>query len=217
MWRWFKVILTSLVVLVILPLVVLAQDESQYSYRFENPRFEVSLVEITIAHSGQASFHYKKRDSGEEDTLQLQVLPKTIETLQSLYTEIRFLDSTDSYQTNNNFQNLGTTTIGLKMGKRERQASFNYTSNRGVMRLTDLFRAFQNQQLNVIDIRLARQFTPLDLPKQLKLLEENVKKERIAEPSQLLPLLGEIAQDDGVPLIARNAATRLIMQIKKGK
>jgi hypothetical protein len=104
----------------------------------------------------------------------------------------------------------------MRIGERHREASFNYSENRQIMKLVELFRAIDNQQRRVMEIKLARQFTPLDLPRQLKNLEEELRRERIAEPTQLLPLLSEISLDDGLPLIARDAAAKLAKQIQHG-
>jgi hypothetical protein len=65
------------------------------------------------------------------------------------------------------------------------------------------------------ELKFARQYSHLDLPKQLKNLEGELKRDKIAEPEQVLPILSEIALDDSLPLIARNSAEKLIKQIKK--
>lgn len=197
----------------------LAQISSsrQYSYHFENARFDISSVDIKIADTGEGQLKFKKRDEEEEVSLTLKMLPDTVRKLQSLYDDLRFLDSADNYQATAQLNNLGTTTLSLNYGERKRSASFNYTDNKSVMQLVSLFRAIENQYRKIEEIKLARQFTPLDLPKQLKLLEEDLKRNRIAEPSQIVPILSNISLDDGVPLIARNEARKLVTQINRGK
>jgi hypothetical protein len=174
-------------------------------------------VDINISSKGEGQLRFKKRDEDDEVLLPVKLLPETVNRLQSLYDELRFLDTLDNYQANAQLTNLGTTTIFLKQGERSRSASFNYTDNRSAMQLAALFRAIENQYRRTEEIKLSRQFSPLDLPKQLKNLEEELKRNRIAEPIQLVPLLSDISVDDSAPLIARNAATKLITMIKRGK
>src|SRR6185436_15628198 len=144
----------------------------------------------------------------------LKMLPGTMQRLAQLYDELRFLDSTESYQADRDLPHLGTVTIALRANGRERQASFNYTTHKVCMRLLELYRAIENQERRLVEIGLARQYSPLDLPRQLKTLEGELQRNRIAEPTKMLPLLSEIALDDTLPLIARNAAERMVKQIK---
>lgn len=217
------VIFTSLFVLAFFlsSLASFAQNSSsnsrQYKYHFENSRFDITSVDIDISDKGEGQLRFKKRDEDEEILLPIKLLPETISRLQSLYDELRFLDSLDNYQANAKLTNLGTTTLFLKQGERSRSASFNYTDNRSAMQITSLFRAIENQYRRTEELKLSRQFSPLDLPKHLKNLQEELKRNRIAEPSQMVPLLSDLSVDDSAPLIARNAAEKLIKMIKEGK
>jgi hypothetical protein len=217
----YRAIFNSLFILLLLlvPITGFAQGLGlrEYKYHFENSRFDVTYVDINISDKGEGQLRFKKRDEDEEILLPIKLLPNTINRLQSLYDELRFLDSLDNYQANAQLANLGTTTLFLKQGERSRSASFNYTNNRSAMQLTALFRAIENQYRRVEEIKLARQFSPLDLPKHLKNLEEELKRSRIAEPIQIVPILSDISVDDNAPLIARNAAGKLIKMIKRGK
>jgi hypothetical protein len=195
----------------------LAQGSRQYSYHFENARFDISSVDIKITDTGDGTLKFKKRDEEEETSLTLKMTTETVKKLQNFYDELRFLDTADNYQANAQMANLGTTTLGLNSGERKRSASFNYSDNKSVMQLVAFYRAIENQYRRLEEIKLARQFAPLDLPKQLKILEEDLKRNRIAEPSQIVPILSDISVDDAAPLIARNAAGKLVAQIKRSK
>ena len=48
-------------------------------------------------------------------------------------------------------------------------------------------------------------------------LEGLLKRNEISDPLQLLPFLRELADDERLPLIALNHATRIIQQIEKSK
>jgi uncharacterized protein (UPF0147 family) len=46
-------------------------------------------------------------------------------------------------------------------------------------------------------------------------LDSLLKRDEISDPSQMLPLLKELSNDERIPLIARNKAARIIKEIEK--
>src|SRR5262249_27207658 len=163
---------------------------------------DISFVEIKLQGTGEGNLRYKKRDDNDEMTIDFKLLPATMRRLAEQFDEIHFLDGGgESYQADKQLPHLGTITLGMRAEGREKNTSFNYSNNRTVMKLVDLFRAIENQQRRQVELRLARQFSPLDLPRQLKIIEDEMKRGRIAEPEQMLPLLSEISMDDSLPLI----------------
>lgn len=211
----YRLVVSVAILLLLLVTPLWAQGGRTYTYRFENERFELKFIELRVAGDGNGELHYKKRDDDEETELSFVLLPATLQRMQSLYDAVHFLDTLDSYQANANLPNLGKVTLALKDGEKGRETSFNYTDNKSVQKLVELFRAIELQQRRIADLKLARQFTPLDLPRQLKSLEEDLKREKIAEPTQMVPILSDIAVDDSLPLIARNAAQKLANNIKR--
>ncbi|MBL8148681.1 MAG: hypothetical protein JNN15_02010 [Blastocatellia bacterium] len=208
--------IVTLFLLLFSSISVFALDEpNKFIYKFENPRFDVSFVEIDIQFNGEGRLRYKKRDENDEVKESLKLLPSTVRRLQGLFNDLKFLESTDSYQSDKSLPHLGTVTLVMKANGREREINFNYTSNRSLMQIVELFRGIENQQRRLTELKFARQYSHLDLPKQLKNLEGELKRDKIAEPEQVLPILSEIALDDSLPLIARNSAEKLIKQIKK--
>ena len=111
---------------------------------------------------------------------------------------------------------MGWVTLGAKQGARERTVRFNYTMNQHMRELEEIFRGIASQEISLFDIENAERYQPLDVPKQLEMLENDLRLARIAEPARLLTALNEIAGDDSQPLIARNHAKRIIEAIKKG-
>ncbi len=67
----------------------------------------------------------------------------------------------------------------------------------------------------MFDINLARENQPLEAPKLMERLESLVKRNEISDGQQITPLLKEIADDERIPLIARNHATRIVKLIEK--
>src|SRR5204862_5137343 len=135
----------------------------------------------------------------------------------ALFDGTSFLGSDADYQDKKHaFPHMGWMTLGARQGASERKTRFNYTTNEQIRELEEIFRGIASQEISLFDIENAERYQPLDVPKQLEMLENDLRLGRIAEPPRLLTALNEIAGDDSQPLIARNHAKRIIEAIKKG-
>jgi hypothetical protein len=191
--------------------------EVSFSYRFENPRFYIRVIEIDIDSNGIGQLRFTRGESDEILDSKIKLLPATVSRIRTLFKVTGFLGSHDEYQAEKDFSHLGWVTLTEKEGPRGRKTRFNYTKNAEMKELADIFRGIATQEMSLFDIENAERYQPLDLPKQLDLLENDLKLERISEPERLLAALTEIAADDTQPLIARNQAKRIVDQIRKGK
>jgi hypothetical protein len=198
-----------------------AQDgdagDVKFAYQFENTRFYIPLIKIDLRPSGEGVLKFKRGESDELIDLKFKLFPETMARIRQLYEITNFLSSTENYQDKKDHSNLGWVTLLMSAGERNREARFNYTPNPEINELADIFRAVATQHMDMFDIENAQQFQPLDVPKQLEILENDLRLVRIAEPKQLLPKLREIANGDQAPIIARNQAKRLIESIEKSK
>jgi len=188
-----------------------------FSYKFENPRFLLRIIEIDLGSNGSGELRFTRGESDEVLDCKLKLLPATIARIRHLYEASNFLRSDTAYQDKKDFSHLGWITLGARQNGRERKARFNYTTNEQINELKEIFLAIAWQEIALFDIDNAQRYQPLDLPKQLEILENDLRLVRIAEPSRILGTLNEIAGDDSQPLIARNHAKRLVEDIKKGK
>jgi hypothetical protein len=189
----------------------------QFGYKFEQPRFWVSLLEIDLDAKGEGELRFKRGETDEVIDLKLKILPATLARIRQLYEKTNFINTDETYQDKRDHSNLGWISLFVKAGGRERRARFNYTQNLEVKELADIFRALATQRIHILDIENSQQYQPLDTPKRLEEIENDLRLERIAEPAQLLPALREIAKSDFAPLIARNQAKRIIESIEKNK
>lgn len=188
----------------------------RYRYLFENEKFTTPLQEVVFGADGRGQFRFKRKEGGEI------VNPLTVSTalvaqVQGLLDELRFLESTEDYQFKKDFSHLGRITISQTRGGRDRETTFNYTTNPAMNRLVEIFRNIATQETRVFEIETVRATDPISTPAQLRLLESELRSKHIAEPQRLTTLLQEIKLDESVPLIARNHAERLLQAIKKEK
>jgi hypothetical protein len=191
--------------------------EGGFNYKFENPRFYIRVIEIDIDSNGVGKLRFTRGEADEILDAKIKLLPATVSRIRTLFRLTGFLGSHDEYQAEKDFSHLGWVTLGERQGARARTTRFNYTKNAEMRELADIFRGIATQEMSLFDIENAERYQPLDLPKQLDVLENDLNLERIAEPERLLAALTEIAADDSQPLIARNQAKRIVDQIRKGK
>lgn len=191
--------------------------EMSFSYVFENPRFYIPQIEIDVAPDGSGELRFKRGESDDILERKIKLLPETLARIRQLVESSQFLSSEEDYQHKKDFSHLGWMTITVRQGEREREARFNYTEHAQMQEMAAIFRAVATQEIHLFDIDLAQQFQPLDLPRQIEVLENDLRLARIAEPERLLSPLREISDNDIFPLIARNRAKRLIESIEKKK
>src|SRR5258706_14434316 len=217
--------LLTLLLLLGVPLRAVAKESSDpprasaagFSYKFENTRFYVPLMEIDLTLDGVGELRFKRGTTDEIIDLKLKLRPETIARIRSLYDGISFLDSAEEYQAKKDFSHLGWMTIRASDGRRERKVRFNNIANKQMKELADLFRSIATQQIHVFDLETAQQYQPLDVPRQLDAIEADLRLGNIAELDQIAVALREVATGDTLPLIARNQANRMIADIQKGK
>lgn len=194
-----------------------AAGEMSFSYKFENPRFDIRVMEIDLNSNGAGELRFWRGTSDDVLDCKIKVLPATLARIRKLLEASGFLASDAAFQDKRDMSHLGWITIGAKQGASERKTRFNFTTNIHMKELEEIFRGIASQEISLFDIDNAERYQPLDLPKQLEMLENDLRLERITEPARVLAALKDIAADDSQPLIARNHAKRIIEAIQKGK
>ena len=67
------------------------------------------------------------------------------------------------------------------------------------------------------NISVARENQPLETPRLLDALDSQMRRSEMSDPTQLVPLLKSMMDDERIPLIARNHAGKLVEKIEKEK
>ncbi|HEY0099996.1 MAG TPA: hypothetical protein VGB76_13690, partial [Pyrinomonadaceae bacterium] len=190
-----------------------ASNALRYSYEFKQPEFNVSRILIEHDGEGRGQVSFARKESAEIFTDPLEISPAALARIKTAWEALNFLDSTASYQADKQFPHLGTMTLRMKQGTRERAAEFNWTHDEGVTTLVKEYRAIGEQQLFIFDVTLARQYQPSDTIKIFQRLESLIKRNELSDTAQLVPLLRDLTTDERIPLMARNHVTRLLKKI----
>ena len=194
-----------------------AAADFSFNYKFENKRFYVPMMEVDLAADGAGEVRFTRGESDDVLDHKFKLQPATMARIRQLLSMTRFIDSTAGYQADKDFSHLGWMTLTARQGGRERSVRFNYTQNADVKELADIFRGIATEEIHLFDIETSEQFQPLDLPRLLEAIENDLKLQRITEPERLLAKLQEVAGNPTQPLIATNKAKQLVGDIKKGK
>jgi len=188
-----------------------------FSYKFEGPRFYLRIIEIDLTSNGTGDLRFTRGESDEVLDSKVNLQVGTIARIRQLFELSDFLGSETPIQDKKDMSHLGWITIGAKEGPKERKVRYNFTTNPHIKELQDIFLGIAWQEIALFDIDNAERYQPLDLPKKLEILENDLKLERIAEPTRVIAPLKEIASDVSQPLIARNQAKRIVDAINQGK
>ena len=187
----------------------------RYSYEFKQPEFSVRRIFIEHDGAGRGQISFARKESEELFTDPLEISPAALARIKAAWEALKFLDSDTSYQAEKQFPHLGTMTLKMRQGTRERTAEFNWTHDEAMTALVKEYRAIGEQQLFVFDVTLARQYQPSDTVKIFKRLEILLDRKELSDTGQLLPLLQDLLTDERIPLMARNHVTRLLKKIEK--
>ena len=191
------------------------KDSTRYSYEFTQPEFVIKhiIIEHDASGHGRIRFVQRTEEAFVEEPLQLSA--EAMGRISALWEAMRFLDSTESYQTDREYPHLGTIRLKMERDVRQRTAEFNWTHHAQASSLVNEYRRVADQAILVFDLAVARESLRLNTPKLMEQLELLLKRNGLSDPKQLLPLLRDISTDDHLPLIARNHALRLIKKIEK--
>lgn len=186
----------------------------KYSYEFTQPNFLLNHILIEHDASGRGQITFERKNT-EPLTDPLDLSAATVARLKTLWDALHFLDSQQSYQSEKDYPHLGTNRLRMTEGTRDRLAEFNWTGDKDAFALVTEYKRIANQAIFLFDIALARENQPLDSPKLMDQFDDYLRRNEIADPQQLLPLLRELSTDERLPLIARNHAARIVKKIEK--
>jgi hypothetical protein len=192
-----------------------AADPTKYTYEFSQPEFTISHLVIEHDANGNGTITFQRLNEAAPIVEPVSLSTVALGRIVSLWTDLHFLDSTENYQSNRQFPHLGTMKLSMDDGQRKRIAEFNWTNNKQASALVNEYRRVADQAVLVFDIAVARENQPLNAPKLMDYFESLLTHSGLSDPSQLVPLLRELTNDEHLPLIARNHATRLLKKIEK--
>ncbi len=194
-----------------------AAGQPVYFYGFLRPGFVYSPVAIEHDEEGRGSITFGKDGFEEQITDPVSLSPVTMDKIKQLISELDFLNSTEEYQHERDFSNLGNVTFTVRKGGKERTVKYNWTANKTAKELMDEYRRIANEYTWLFEFDVARVNQPLRTPGMMDGLDGFFRRNEIPDPPHLVPYLTAISTDEKLPLMARNHALKLIKQIESTK
>ncbi len=193
-----------------------AKNPPVYFYEFSQPNFLVSKLFIEHNEDGTGKITFFEQNVEEPISDPIQLSAATLEKVKEIWNALNFLESNEVYQSaERDYGHLGNMTFKMKKDGRERIAKFNWTENKEAKALADAYRKIGNQFVWIFDVGVARENQPLETPRKMDALDSLIRRDEIADPEQMIPFLKELSNDEHIPLIARNHASRIVQQIEK--
>lgn len=195
----------------------LAKANATHFYEFVRPGFPYGRIVIEHDDAGRGSISFLKDGHDEMLTDPIELSKPTLDKIAEALTALKFLDSTDDYQYARDYAHMGNMTFTLSREGRSRTVKYNWTENSSAKALMDEYRRISNEYTWRFEMFLARENMPLQTPGLMESLDSYIKRNEISDPPHMIPVLTQLSNDERLPLMARNRATKLIKELEKVK
>ena len=189
--------------------------EPDYRYEFSRPGFTYSPIVIEHDAAGRGRISFTRDGYDEPFTDPLQLTTVTLGKIDDALKALDYLNSSEVYQTARDYSTMGNTTFTYRSGGRERTVKYNWTENKHAKALMDEYRHIGNEYTWRFQMSLARENQPLETPALMDQIDSYLTRGEISDPANLVQFLTELSNDERLPLLARNRASKLIARIAK--
>lgn len=190
-------------------------NAARYVYEFKQPDFFVYFIHIEHDDKGRGLIRFERRSDTEQITEPFELSAAALARVRAHWEALGFLDSQANYQGERTYPSMGQTKLMMRKGGRERTAEFNYSQDEHAKGLADEYRKASEQSVVVFELQVARESQPLETPKLINKLDALIERDYISDRQQLVPLIRELTEDERVPLVGRNHATRILKKLEK--
>ena len=190
-------------------------NAGHYTYEFKQPDFFVYFVHIEHDDKGRGQIRFERRSDTEQITEPFELSAVALARVRAHWDALGFLDSQANYQGERTYPSMGQTRLTMRRGGRERTAEFNYSKNDDAQGLANEYRKASEQAVLVFELQVARESQPLETPKLINKLDALIERDYLSDRYQLVPLIRELIEDERVPLVGRNHATRILKKLEK--
>ncbi len=180
------------------------------------PRAEPAYLSLRIDSAGHASYE-SRREEGEPDQpelgepyrIQFVISQATTRRIFALAESLRYFQGDWDFK-KHRIADTGRKTLLYSDSTRSHQTTYNWSENRAVQELTDIFQGISNTQEAAWELNRLRRYDKLGLNHQLERMEDLAKNGWLRELQVIAPLLEKLANDREIMHIARQRAQRLL-------
>lgn len=180
------------------------------------PRATPAYFSLRIDSAGHAAYE-SRREEGEPDQpvlsepyhAEFQVSEATAQRIFALAKSLDYFQGDWDFK-KHRIADTGRKTLLYTDSSRTHQTTYNWSENRDVEELTDLFQGIANTQEAAYELTRLRRYDRLGLNHQLERMEDMAKNGWLRELQAIAPLLEKLANDREIMHIARQRAQRLL-------
>lgn len=180
------------------------------------PRAEPAYFSLRIDSARHASYESRREEGepgqpelGEPYRVQFVISQATTRRIFALAESLRYFQGDWDFK-KHRIADTGRKTLLYSDSTRSHQTTYNWSENRAVQELTDIFQGISNTQEAAYDLDRLRRYDRLGLNRQLQRMEELAKNGWLRELQVIAPLLEKLANDREIMHIARQRAQRLL-------
>ena len=172
---------------------------------------------LSVEGSGKAAYRSDEGESsgaeaGQPYMVKFLMTPANAQRIFDLARELNFFKGDFEYR-GGRVANMGTKTLTFKNGDASNAMTYNYSQNQSLQQLTTLFQGISNALEYRRKLERLYRYEKLGLEDELRHMEEDVKRNYIAELQVDESILHQIANDRSVMNISRKRAENILARI----
>jgi hypothetical protein len=179
--------------------------------------FTPQSVTMTVSANGAAKYSSRNPEKTGDDVDDFQteftMSPAGRDKLFRYAKEANYFDGDFNFK-KHVVASTGRKTLSYSDPTRHFSASYDYSENRAIQEITNVFSGISNTIEHGRKLKFLRRFDKLGLEDELKAMEEAAESHNLAELQIIRPTLESIAEDGSVLNIARQRAKRLLAKAK---
>ena len=179
------------------------------------PGSEPEYIAIRVDSSGQGVFEGRSLKD-ESDPKPLIFGKEVTRRLFALTEELDYFRGL-RFKSNKRIANLGEKTLIYRDSEREQKVVYNHSTNRSLRELGGLFERIANGQWHLAVLQHAVKFDRLGLATHLRDIKNDLEREAIADPQQLVPTLKQIASNPRLLNLAQSRAQKILESLEHGE
>jgi hypothetical protein len=180
------------------------------------PRATPAYFSLRIDSAGHAAYESRREEGepsrpelGEAYHIEFEISQATARRVFELAQSLDYFQGDWDFK-KHRIADTGRKTLIYSDSSRTQQTTYNWSENRDIQELTEIFQGISNTQEAAYELNRLRRYDRLGLNRQLERMEEMAKGGWLKELQVIAPLLEKLATDREIMNIARQRAQRLL-------
>lgn len=183
-------------------------QSAKLTFRRVFPASSPEFIEITVREDSDAATYEIRQLDEDPGSAPFEVSSTLRAKMFSYASELHHFQGLD-LDVHRKIANLGEKTFRWEQGSQKFETKFNYTLNNAAAQLLQIFEGLARQQEHYVLLARRLKYDRLGINDGLLQLESDFNRGLLPEPSHLVPLLDQIANDSRLVEIARQRARAL--------